>query len=265
MSGRRLFQPLTRFASRKRAASEQPTPRQNCLLAALPLDDYERLLPHLEPVPLPLGWTVHRAGDPEKHLHFLTAGIVSRFYVAANGSSTGFAVTGSEGVIGVATFLGGESAPSQAVVLSAGYAYRLGMDLLKDEIEHHGPLLDLLLRCTQALFAQIGQIALCNRHHSLEQQLCRWILSCLDRLPSNQLTMTQEVIADMLGVRREGVSHAAGKLQTAGLIDYRRGQIAVLDRPRLEARVCECYAVIKREYDRLLPECRRAEGPLRAA
>ena len=247
--------PETRFAStdRKPAVSAGHAPRQNRLLAALPPEDYERLLPNLEPVPLPLGWTVHRAGDREQYLYFLTAGIVSRFYVTQNGASAEIAVTGSEGVIGVASFLGGESTPSQAVVLSAGYAYRLGADLLKNEFEHDGPLPHLLLRYTQALIAQTAQIAVCNRHHSLEQQLCRWILSRLDRLPSNELTMTQELIADMLGVRREGVTEAAGKLQKAGLIHCSRGHIAVLDRPRLEAQVCECYAVVKREYDRLLP------------
>ena len=247
--------PETRFASmdRKPAVSAGHAPRQNRLLAALPPEDYERLLPNLEPVPLPLGWTVHRAGDREQYLYFLTAGIVSRFYVTQNGASAEIAVTGSEGVIGVASFLGGESTPSQAVVLSAGYAYRLGADLVKNEFEHDGPLPHLLLRYTQALIAQTGQIAVCNRHHSLEQRLCRLILSSLDRLPSNEVTMTQELIADMLGVRREGVTEAAGKLQKAGLIHCSRGHIAVLDRPRLEAQVCECYAVVKREYDRLLP------------
>jgi CRP-like cAMP-binding protein len=214
-------------------------------------EHYERLLPDLEPVPLPLGWTVHGAGDREKYLYFLTAGIVSRFYVTESGASAESAVTGSEGVIGVASFLGGESTPSQAVVLSAGYAYRLGTNLLSNE--HDGPLPHLLLRYTQALIAQTGQIAVCNRHHSLEQRLCRWILSCLDRLPSNELTMTQELIADMLGVRRVGVTRAAGKLQRAGLIHASRGHIAVLDRPQLEAQACECYAVVKREYERLLP------------
>jgi CRP-like cAMP-binding protein len=216
------------------------------------VEDYERLLPDLEPVPLPLGWTVHRAGDREQYLYFLTAGIVSRFYVMENGASAHFAITGSEGVIGVTSFLGGESTPSQAVVLNAGYAYRLGAALLKNEFERDGPLARLLLRYTQALLCQTGQIAVCNRHHTLEQQLCRWLLSSLDRVPSNELTMTQELIAHMLGVRREGVTEAAGKLQQAGLIHYSRGHIAVLDRPRLEARVCECYAVVKREYDRLL-------------
>ena len=256
MSGRDSFQPYpeTRFVpiDVRRAPSAQHTPRQNRLLAALPLEDYERLLPDLEPVPLPLGWTVHRAGDRDKYLYFLTAGIVSRFYVMENGASAEFGVTGSEGVIGVASFLGGETTLSQAAVLSAGHAYRLGADLLKTKFKHDGPLPRLLLRYTQALIAQTGQIAACNRHHSLEQQLCRWILSRLDRLPSNELTMTQELISNMLGVRREGVTEAAGRLQKAGLIHYSRGHIAVLDRPRLEAQACECYAVVKQEYDRLL-------------
>ena len=263
MSGRDSFRPHAkmRFASahRKRDVSTPHTPMQNHLLAALPLEDYERLLPDLEPVPLPLGWTIHRGGDREKYLYFLTAGIVSKFYVTQSGASTEFAVTGSEGVIGVASFLGGESMPSQSVVLSAGYAYRLRADLLKNEFEHNGPLAHLLLRYTQALIAQTGQIAVCNRHHTLVQQLCRCILSRLDRLPSRELTMTQELIANMLGVRRESVTEAAGKLQKAGLIHYIRGHIAVLDRPRLEAQVCECYAVVKREYDRLLPDFRQAE------
>jgi CRP-like cAMP-binding protein len=246
--------PDTRFAieDRTRAVSAPQTPRGNHLLAALPLKDYERVLPYLELVPLPLGWIVHRAGDREKYLYFPTAGIVSRFSVTGNGASAEFAVTGREGVIGVASFLGGESTPSQAVVLSAGYAYRLAADLLKSEFERDGPLPRLLLRYTQALIAQTGQIAVCNRHHSLEQQFCRWILSCLDRLSSNELTMTHELIADMLGVRRESVTEAAGELQEAGLIHCRRGHIAVLDRRQLEAQVCECYAVVKRAYARLL-------------
>jgi CRP-like cAMP-binding protein len=246
--------PQTRFASRerKRAVSAQHTPGQNHLLAALPVEDYERLLPALEPVPLPQGWTVHRAGDREKYLYFLTGGIVSRFYVTENGASAEFAVTGREGVIGVASFLGGESTLSEAVVLSAGYAYRLEANLLKNEFAHDSPLSHLLLRYTEALIAQTALTAACNRHHSLEQQLCRWILSCLDRSPSNELTMTQELIADMLGVRRQGVMGAAVKLQKAGLIHYSRGHITILDRTGLEALGCECYAVVKREYDRLL-------------
>ncbi|MGP1677996.1 MAG: Crp/Fnr family transcriptional regulator [Burkholderiales bacterium] len=256
MSGRDSFQPYLEacFASRdrKRALCAPHTPRRNQLLAALPLEDYERLLPGLDPVPLPLGWTVHRAGDREKYLYFLTAGIVSRFYVMEDGASAHFALTGSEGVIGVTSFLSGESTPGEAVVLSAGHAYRLGAELVRNEFRHDGLLPQLLLRYIQALIAQTGQIAVCNRHHTLEQQLCRWILTSLDRLPSNELKMTQELIADMLGVRRESVTDAAGKLQKAGLIHYNRGRIAVLDRPRLEAQVCECYAVVKREYERLL-------------
>ena len=257
MSGRDSLHPYseTHFASmdRKRAVSALHTPGQNHLLAALPLEDYVRLLPELEFVPLPLGRTVHGAGDREKYLYFLTAGIVSRFYVMENGASAHFAVTGNEGVIGVASFLGGQSTPSEAVVLSAGYAYRLRADLLKSAFRHDGPLAHLLLRYTQALITQMAQTAVCNRYHSVEQQLSRWILSSLDRVSSNELTMTQELIANMLGVRREGVTEAAGKLQKAGLIRYSRGHIALVDRARLEAQACECYAVVKREYARLLP------------
>lgn len=254
--------PQTRFAfgDKKPSVPVQRTPRQNHLLAALPRQDYERLLPDLEPFPLPLGWVVHDAGKRENYLYFLTAGIVSRFYVTESGAPAEFAVTGNEGVIGIASFLGGESTPSQAMVLSAGYSYRLRANRLKQEFEHDGPLPRLLLRYTQALIGQIGQIAACKRYHSLEQRLCRWILSCLDRLPSNELTLTQDLIAQMLGVRRESISEAAGKLQWAGLIHHRRGHIGVRDRPQLEARACECYAVVKREYDRLLAEYRQAEA-----
>lgn len=220
----------------------------------MPFEDYERLASRLEPVALRAGWAIHGAGDREQHLYFLTAGIVSRLHVTRSGSSAEFAITGKEGVIGVASFLGGESTTSRAVVLSPGYAYRLGADALRDEIAHGSALGRLLLRYTQALLAQAGQIAVCNRHHSLEQQLCRWILSCLDRLPSNELAVTHELIATMLGVRREGVTEAAGRLQKAGLIRYSRGHMSVLDRRKLEARVCECYAAVKREYERLFPE-----------
>ena len=253
--------PETRFApgGGERARFAPHSPRQNHLLAALPRDDYERLLPDLEPVALPRGSTVHGAGHRERYLYFLTAGIVSRLCMSENGALTEYAVTGAEGVIGVASFLGGASTPNAAVALSAGYAYRLRSEVLKNEIAHDGPLPRLLLRYTQALIAQTGQIAACNRHHTLEQQLCRWILSCLDRSPSNELAMTQEQIANLLGVRREGVTQAAGHLQRAGLIHCNRGHIAVLDRPRLEARVCECYAVVRREYERLLPGCRPVE------
>lgn len=237
----------------RRAVSAQRTPRQNHLLAALPFANYERLLPDLKPVSLPLGEIIHRSGEREKHLYFLTSGIVSRLYVTENGASAECSVTGNEGVIGVACFLGGESTPSQAVVVSPGYAYQLAADRLKIELEHNRLLALFLLRYTQAMITQIAQIAVCNRHHTLEQRLCLWILSCLDRLPSNELAMTQELIAHMLGVRREGVTAAAGKLQTAGIIHYSRGHIIVLDRPKLKGLACECYAVVKREYDRLIP------------
>jgi CRP-like cAMP-binding protein len=250
-----------RFAYRNRqsALSAQHCPTQNHVLAALPREDYERLLPHPEPLPLPPGLSVYRAGDRERYLYFLAAGIVSNVCVTQDGASTEIAVVGSEGVVGVASILGGEAMPSQAVVLSAGYAYRLEADVVKNEFEHHGQLLRLLLCYTQALIAQTGQIAVCNRHHSVEQQLCRWILSRLDRSPSSRLTMTQALIADTMGVRRSSVTRAAGNLQKAGLIHYSRGHIAVLDRAQLEAQVCECYAVVKREYDRLLPQYRQAE------
>ena len=194
----------------------------------------------------------------KSHLYFLTAGIVSRLYVTQSGASAEFAVTGNEGVIGIASFLGGETTPSQAVVLSAGHGYRLRADRLKHEFDHDGPLPRLLLRYTQSLIGHIGLISACKRHHSLEQRFCRWILSCLDRLPTNELAITQGLIADMLGVRREGVSEAAATLQKAGLIHVSRGRIVVLDRPALEARVCECYAGVKREYARLLADYHQA-------
>ena len=235
----------------RREDSSPLSPRQNHLLAALPGHAYERLLPALEPVPLPAGWTVYCAGDRERHLYFLTAGLVSRFYVTEDGASAAFAVTGREGVIGVASFLGGQSMPTQAVVLSAGYSYRLGAHRLSIEFEHDGPLPQLLLRYTRTLIAQTALIAVCNRYHSLDQQLCRWLLACLDRLPSDELTITQERIAAMLGVRREGVTEAAGRLQRAGLIRCGRGHITVLDRAGLEATACECYAVVKQERGRL--------------
>ena len=249
-------QPDTRFRpwDWKRAASARPLhfPKQNHLLAALPIEDFERLLPDLEPVPLQLHSTVYGAGDRENYLYFLTAGLVSRLYVTENGASAELAVTGSEGVIGIASFLVGESTHTQPVVLSAGHAYRLRVNMLKNEFAYSGSLLPVLLRYTHALIAQTGQMAACNRHHTLNQRLCRWILSCVDRLPSNELKMTQELIANMLGVRREGVTEALGKLHAAGLIHLSRGHIAVLDRPRLEAQACECYAVVKQVYDRLL-------------
>jgi len=228
------------------------TPRQNHLLSALPDADYERLLPDLELVPLELGWALYESGSQQGYVYFPTTSIVSLLYVMEDGSSAELAVVGYEGVVGIALFMGGETTPSRAVVQSAGYAYRLKASRLKDEFERGGPLQYLLLRYTQALITQMAQTAVCNRHHSVEQQLCRWLLLSLDRLPSNELTMTQELIANMLGVRREGVTEAAGKLQAEGLIQYSRGKITVLDRPKLEAQVCECYAVVRRETDRLL-------------
>jgi CRP-like cAMP-binding protein len=229
-------------------------PEQNHLLAALPEADYQRLLAHLEPVTLPLGLVVFESGSKLRHLYFPASGIVSLLYATENGSSTEIAVIGNEGVVGIALFMGGESTPSRAVVQSAGHGYRLKASVLKTEFELGGPLQQLLLRYTQALIAQMTQTAVCNRHHSVDQQLCRWLLLSLDRLPSNELAMTQELIANMLGVRREGVTVAAGTLQEAGLIKYSRGHITILDRPKLERRVCECYAVVKKEMDRLLPD-----------
>ena len=229
------------------------SPRQNHLLDALPAAEYERLLPHLELVPMPLGDVLYESGGELRYAYFPTTCIVSLLYVMENGASAEIAVVGNEGIIGVALFMGGGTMPNRAVVQSAGYAYRLRAPLVQQEFSRNGPLLRLLLRYTQALITQMAQTAVCNRHHSVDQQLCRWLLLSLDRLSSNELTMTQELIANMLGVRREGVTEAAGKLQRAGLIDYSRGHITVLDRPGLEARVCECYQVVKTEFDRLLP------------
>jgi CRP-like cAMP-binding protein len=234
--------------------------RQNKLLAALPEDDFERLQPDLEPFPMPLDWAVHAAGGREEYLYFLTSGIVSRFYVTQSGATAEFAVTGNEGVVGVASFLGGISTPSQAVVLTAGHSYRLPAVRLKDEFTHDGPLPRLLLRYTQALIAQIGLTSACKRHHALEQRLSRWILCCLDRLPTDELAITQGLIAAMLGVRREAVTKSAGSLQKAGLLHFCRGRMVVLDRPGLEAHACECYTVLKREYFRLLAEYRKLEA-----
>ena len=234
------------------AQSDRISPRQNHLLAALPAADYKRLLPALEPISLPLGLVLYESGGILDYVYFPTDSIVSLLYVMVDGASAEIAVTGCEGLVGIALFMGGETTPSRAVVQSAGQGYRLKAGSLKKEFDNGGALQHLALRYTQALITQMAQTAVCNRHHSVEQQLCRWLLLSLDRLPSNELTMTQELIANMLGVRREGVTEAAGRLQAAGLIRYSRGHIEVLDRPRLEARVCECYAVVKKEYDRLL-------------
>jgi CRP-like cAMP-binding protein len=232
---------------------DTPAPQQNHLLAALPAEVQDRLFPHLELVPLKLGAVLYESGDSLRHVYFPTDSIVSMLYVMESGASAEISVVGNEGLIGISLFMGGESTPSRALVQSAGYAYRLLGQRLKDEFNRHGEMLLLMLRYTQALITQMAQTAVCNRHHSVDQQLCRWLLLSLDRLTNNQLTMTQELIANMLGVRREGVTAAASKLQTAGVIEYKRGHITVLDRPQLEQRCCECYAVVKKETDRLLP------------
>ena len=232
---------------------ETPSPRQNHLLAALDPEVQGRLFPHLELVPLPLGDVLYESGDAMRHVYFPTDSIVSLLYVMESGASAEISVVGNEGLIGVALFMGGESTPSRAIVQSEGSAYRLLGQRLKDEFNRHGDLLLLMLRYTQSLITQMAQTAVCNRHHSVDQQLCRWLLLSLDRLPSNKLSMTQELIANMLGVRREGVTEAAGKLQKHGAIEYSRGHITVLDRPAIEKLSCECYAVVKKETDRLLP------------
>jgi len=229
------------------------SPLQNHLLAALPSLERDRLFPHLQLVDMPLGRVLYESGDPLLHVYFPVDSIVSLLYVMENGASAEISVVGNEGLIGIALFMGGETTPSRAIVQSAGYAYRLIARRLKDEFSRHGEMQLLLLRYTQALITQMSQTAVCNRHHSVDQQLCRWLLLSLDRLNSNQLIMTQELIANMLGVRREGVTDAAGKLQKLGVIQYARGQITVLDRPHLERLSCECYRVVKRETDRLLP------------
>jgi len=229
------------------------SPLQNHLLGALPALDYHRLLPDLELVEMPLGWAVYESGADIRHLYFPTTSIVSMLYMTENGASSEIAVTGNEGMVGISLFMGGESTPSRAVVHSAGIGYRLTASTSKKEFALGGQLQYLALRFTQALITQMTQTGVCNRHHAVDQQLCRWLLLRLDRLPGNEVVMTQELIANMLGVRREGVTEAAGQLQTDGLISYRRGRIKVLDRQRLEKRVCECYAAVKKEYDRLLP------------
>ena len=224
----------------------------NQLIEALPPKVQARVLPHLELVELSLGEVLYESGGTLNYVYFPIDAIVSLLYVMEDGASAEISVVGNEGMIGVTLFMGGESTPSRAVVQSAGKAWRLSGRRLKDEFDHHGTLMHLLLRYTQALLTQMAQTAVCNRHHSIDQQLCRWLLLSLDRLPDNRLNMTQELIANMLGVRREGVTDAAGKLQNLGIIKYSRGHITVLDRPSLESRCCECYAVVRRETDRLL-------------
>jgi len=231
----------------------------NHLLGALPSDVYGRLRPNLELVPLELGASVYEAGGRQSYVYFPTDSIVSLLYVMKDGASAEIAVVGNDGLVGISLFMGGDTTPSRAVVQSAGSAYRLRAKMLKAEFEFGGELQHLVLRYTQALITQMAQTAVCNRHHSIEQQLCRWLLLSADRLPTNVLTMTQDLIANMLGVRREGVTASAGKLQEDGLIRYSRGRITILDRARLEKRVCECYAVVRKECDRLLPSAHASE------
>ena len=245
--------PLPLRGKPRTAALAGHSPHQNHLLDALPASDYDRIHGHLELVPMGLGDVLYESGAKLRYVYFPTTSIVSLLYVMEDGASAEIAIVGNEGMLGISLFMGGETTPSRAVVQSEGYAFRLKADLLKNEFGRFGPTMQLLLRYTQALITQMAQTAVCNRHHSVDQQLCRWLLLSLDRLQSNDLTMTQELIANMLGVRREGVTEAAGKLQDAGLIHYRRGRISVVDRPGLEARVCECYQVVRTEFDRLLP------------
>ena len=227
-------------------------PKANRLLAALPPDEWRRWQAHLEPVDMPLGQVLYEPGGTLDHVFFPTTAIVSLLYVMENEASAEIAVVGLEGLVGISLFMGGDSTPSRAVVQSAGLGYRLSARMIKDEFNQSHAVMRLLLRYTQALITQMAQTAVCNRHHSLDQQLCRWLLLSLDRLRGNELVMTQELIANMLGVRREGVTAGALKLQKAGLIRYSRGHITVIDRAGLEERTCECYSVVKREYDRLL-------------
>lgn len=229
-------------------------PRHNQILGALPKADYERLLPDLELIPMPLGWTLSESGDHVNFLHFPVSGIISLIYDLEDGSSSEIALVGNEGMVGISIFMGGESMPSSTVVQSPGQAYRLCRKTMKREFSTGGKLQLLSLLYTQALLAQTSQTAVCNQHHSLDQQLCRWLLMSLDRLHKNNLVITQELIASLLGVRRESITQAAGKLQKDGLIDYARGRITVIDRVKLEARACECYANVKEEYARLLPQ-----------
>ena len=236
-----------------------PSPNQNHLLGALPTAEFERLAAHLKLVPMPLGEVLYEPGDQLQHAYFPTTAIVSLHYVMESGASAETAGVGNEGVVGIALFMGGDTTPSSAVVKTAGHAYRLERRLLKQEFDRAGLLQRLLLRYTQALITQMTQTAACNRHHSVEQQLCRWLLLTLDRMPSNELVMTQELVASMLGVRREGITEAAGKLQQRGYIRYRRGHIEVLDRLGLEGRACECYTVVRKELARLLSDVQRRQ------
>jgi CRP-like cAMP-binding protein len=228
-------------------------PKQNDILAYLPHEDYSRLLPDFELVEMPLGLSLYESGQKLSYAYFPVDAIVSLLYVTENGSSTEIAVTGFDGIVGIALFMGGDTTTSRAVVQSAGFGYRLKAAIMKREFKLGGKMQKLALSYTQALITQVAQTAVCNRHHSVDQQLCRWLLLSHDLLPSNELKMTQELIANMLGVRRGGVTEAAGKLQAAGLIQYSRGNIKILNRPGLEKRACECYSVVKNEFDRIMP------------
>ena len=239
--------------------SSKNDPNQNHLLAAMIDADFERLSPHFELVAMPLGDVLYESGGKLQYAYFPTTSIVSLHYLLENGGSSEIAGVGNEGVLGVSLFMGGNTTPSRAIVQTGGQGYRIPANVLIEEFNRGGPLMRLLLRYTQALLTQMAQTAVCNRHHSVEQQLCRWLLLTLDRLPRNDLTMTQELIANMLGVRREGVTEAAGRLQGYGYISYRRGHITVLDRVGLERDVCECYAVVKKEFARLLSDVRQRQ------
>jgi CRP-like cAMP-binding protein len=239
-------------------------PNQNHLLAALLDADFDRLAPHLELVPMLLGDVLYESGGKLHYVYFPTTSIISLHYLLESGGSSEIAGVGNEGILGVSLFMGGDTTPSRAVVQTGGHGYRLKAHILVEEFDRSGPVMRLLLRYTQALMTHVSQTAVCNRHHSVEQQLCRWLLLTLDRLPSNELTMTQELIANMLGVRREGVTEAAGKLQGYGFISYRRGHITVVDRAGLERDVCECYAVVKKEFSRLLSDVRQRQAKLPA-
>jgi CRP-like cAMP-binding protein len=239
-------------------------PNRNHLLAALPAAEFERLAAHLEPMPMPLGQMLYEPGGQLQHAYFPVSAIVSLHYVMESGASASVAGVGNEGMVGVSLYMGGDTTPSSAVVQTAGDAYRLERRLLKQEFERSGPTQRLLLRYTQALMTQMSQTAVCNRHHSVEQQLCRWLLVTLDRLPSDKIVMTQEMVAGMLGVRRESITEATGRLQEAGVVHGRRGHLTVIERAGLETRVCECYGVVKSEFGRLLSDVRRPEGVVSA-
>ncbi len=255
---RPLFLGISKIIGRDTIVTNMPTPHFNLLLSAAPDEVQKRIFPYLEGAHLTLGKVLYESGDFTNYVYFPTDCIVSLLYVMEDGDSAEISVVGSEGIVGISVFMGGESTPSRAIVQSAGHSYRLRSERLKAEFNRDADMRLLMLRYTQALITQMAQTAVCNRHHSIDQQLCRWILLSLDRLPTNQLSMTQELIANMLGVRREGVTHAAGKLQDQGVIEYKRGRITVLDRPKLERLSCECYAVVKKETDRLSPVQRPA-------